>query len=126
MSSTEVVFEKTKNIPPNIAIKELKVSIYKEEDATIVKSEAFDLVSYGETKEEAIKNFTEDLYLFLVTCIELEKLDFVLESLGWERKGKEISPPPYIPEKTENQAEIEKIPMAPIIDRVRADGRAHI
>ncbi|MGA1844012.1 MAG: type II toxin-antitoxin system HicB family antitoxin [bacterium] len=74
----------------------IPVSFFKEGRMFVAYSTVLDLSTCGETFEEAKKNFTEALSIFIEECIRMGTLVEVLESYGWEKIGKSWQPPAYI------------------------------
>ena len=80
---------------------QVSVCFMKEKESFVAYSPALDLSTCGRTLEEAKKNFLEALDIFFEDCTEMGTLDKVLESLGWEKKGrKQWLPPIPVHEET--------------------------
>jgi predicted RNase H-like HicB family nuclease len=65
----------------------LKVSaeVVFEDGVFVAESPELDIASQGCTKEEALRNLKEALYLFLETCFEMGTLDQVLHQSGFSK-----------------------------------------
>jgi predicted RNase H-like HicB family nuclease len=75
------------------------VCFFKEKNTFIAYSQALDLSTSGRTLEEAQKNFTEALDIFIEECAEMGTLEDVLETCGWSKVPKKgWAPPTYIGE----------------------------
>lgn len=62
---------------------ELPIRITKKEKWYVAACPALDVISQGETEEQAKKNLGEALHLFLVSCLERGTLDAVLRECGF-------------------------------------------
>lgn len=87
---------------------DLRVSVKREDGCIIVYCPELELSSYGETIEDAMKNFTEVLEIFFEDIIKRGTIEDVLRECGWHKvSSKPIPhwvPPAFIAEK--------KIPLA--------------
>lgn len=70
------------------------VCFMKERETFVAYSHALDLSTCGRTLEEAKKNFLEAIEIFFEECTAMGTLEKVLESLGWEKKGRKKWLPP--------------------------------
>jgi predicted RNase H-like HicB family nuclease len=85
-------------ISKNILNTKLYLQITESEDGYFVAyAPAFELSSYGKSKDEAIKNFSEVLELFIEDLVENKKLYEVLVGLGWKIHKKSIEAPKIEP-----------------------------
>jgi predicted RNase H-like HicB family nuclease len=65
-----------------IALK-LPIKVTRKGNLYIAACSALDVVTQGETEDQARKNIREALYLFLRSCIERGTLDAVLKECGF-------------------------------------------
>jgi len=72
----------------------IPVIFLKERNSFVAYSPVVDLTSCGVSLESAKKNFEEALEIFFEECVEMETLDKVLESLGWEKNRRNQWIPP--------------------------------
>jgi len=79
----------------------------KEKDTYIVYSHSLDLSAYGNSINEAKKNFNSTLQIFLRETSKKGTLDEVLSELGWEKT--EVAPEPrWIPPLVINTNDVEE------------------
>lgn len=64
---------------------ELSVVYFREGDAFIAYTPALDLSSYGATLDEARKNISEAVAVFIQDVVERGTIEAVLEECGWQR-----------------------------------------
>ena len=85
------------------AIKASVPVIYmKEGHAFLCYSPAFDLVAHGDSFEDAERSFARTLKLFMQEVTKKGTWKRVLEEYGWERIGKEWSPPRIIGQESKD------------------------
>ena len=69
------------------------VQIWKEDNQFVAHAMPLDVMSSGETQEEARKALDEAVHLFLVTAADIGTLDEILQEAGYELKeGRWIGP----------------------------------
>jgi len=61
----------------------LPIRLEKREKWFLASCDVLDVVTQGETEEQARKNIGDALYLFLMSCIERGTLDVVLRQCGF-------------------------------------------
>jgi predicted RNase H-like HicB family nuclease len=61
----------------------LAIKISKKGEWFIASCSSLDVITQGETQEQARRNITEALYLFFRSCIERGTLDAVLKQCGF-------------------------------------------
>ena len=74
----------------------IPVIYLKEGDTFICYSPAFDLVSHGDSFEDAEKSFWQSLKLFVEQVSKKETWPEVLREYGWEKVKKAWTPPRVI------------------------------
>ena len=74
----------------------MPVIYMKEGDAFICYSPAFDLVSHGDSFEDAEKSFAVTLKIFMEGVTQKGTWKEVLKEYGWEKVKHEWSPPRII------------------------------
>ncbi len=80
------------------------VQIWKEGDTYVARAVPLDVMSCGESPEEARKNLTEAVDLFLKTASAHGTLVEVLEECGYVREGAEWRAPKLLLSETVTQA----------------------
>ncbi len=87
----------------NVSIKfALPVSILKEGNSFIAYTPALDLSTFGDTFEDARKNFDEAVNIFFEELVEMGTIDEVLAGLGWQKQNNTFMPPVVIANQTES------------------------
>lgn len=71
----------------------LPVSIFLQGNSFIAYTPALDVSTYGKSKAEAQKNFTELVDTFFSSFEDARQLGQVLESLGWTKQKASWQPP---------------------------------
>ncbi|WP_420266198.1 type II toxin-antitoxin system HicB family antitoxin [Candidatus Magnetominusculus dajiuhuensis] len=66
----------------------LPVKFKKKKDVVIASCPVLDVVTQGETVEDARNNIKEAVSLFISTCLEIGTLDAVLKECGFEAAEK--------------------------------------
>ena len=74
---------------------EVPVSMSCQGNQFIAYSHALDLVTCGDTREQAQQNFHEAVQIFIEDLIEQDVLDDVLEELGWAKEDEHWTPPAW-------------------------------
>ncbi len=77
----------------NVGYNNLPVIFMKEGKVFIAYTPALDLSAHGRSIDEAKKNFSEVLSLFLEELVEHDTLGRVLENMGWKKKQSQWQPP---------------------------------
>ncbi|MBI5427082.1 MAG: hypothetical protein HZA02_02250 [Nitrospinae bacterium] len=75
---------------------EYTVQIWKEGDRFVAHAMPLDIMSCGETPEQAGKALDEAVRLFLATASEMGTLDEVLEEAGYEHCGQNWRGPSWV------------------------------
>ena len=86
----------------------LPVTILREGDAFVAHTPALDLSTVGNYLEEAQKNFSEAVNLFLEEAYSMGTLDDVLNEMGWKRKAQDWVPPVVV----EHNSQTFQIPLS--------------
>lgn len=87
----------------NVSIKfALPVSILKEGNSFIAYTPALDLSTFGDTFEDARKNFDEAVNIFFEELVKMGTVDEVLTGLGWQKQNNTFMPPVVIANQTES------------------------
>lgn len=73
---------------------EVEVLLVKEGDHWVSYAPSLKLSSYGQTKEEAKKGFTEALEIFITDTVRKGTLERLLIDYGWTLSRKAYQPPP--------------------------------
>jgi len=76
----------------------IPVIFMKEGDIFVCTSPALDLVSHGDSFEDAYKSFKTTLHLFVAEVTRMGTWDKVLSDCGWKKAHKKFSPPEIIGE----------------------------
>jgi len=63
----------------------LPVSIFKEGETFVAYTPALDISTHGDSLEEAKKQFSELVRIFIQELEQTGKTDEVLQSLGWQK-----------------------------------------
>jgi len=92
-------------------------AIHVEDDVFVSSCPPLDVVSQGETKEEALKNLAEATRLFIETCYQMGTLDQVLGELGFS-KTEELS------ESADDDATLD-VPLHLLVAQHHAENHAH-
>ena len=88
-------------MPTKITVDSIPVCFLRERNSFIAYSPVLDLTTCGRSFEEAKNNFSEAMDIFFEECLEMGTLGKVLESLGWEKKGrKQWLPPVQVAEES--------------------------
>ena len=74
----------------------LKVSVFKEGEHFIANCTDLDLVTYGDSYEQALKHFDEALEGFIEECVAKGVLRKVLLECGFQEDRKTLKPPEEI------------------------------
>ncbi len=85
----------------------LPIAFYKEGSTIIASCPVIDLVTCGDTYEEARQNFTEALQSFLEECIEMDTIDSVLISCGFTKHQHKKSAPSWESPESIAQSDIQ-------------------
>lgn len=80
------------------------VQVWKEGDTYVARAVPLDVMSCGETSEEARKNLAEAVDLFLKTASNHGTLVEILEECGYVRKGNEWHAPKLLLSETVTQS----------------------
>lgn len=80
----------------------LPISILKEGDIFIAYTPALDLSTYGDTFEDAQRNFVEAVNIFFEELMEMGTMNEVLEGLGWQKQNNMFTPPVVVANQTES------------------------
>jgi predicted RNase H-like HicB family nuclease len=86
-------------MPKKIALG-VQVIFLREGESFIAHCPALDLATNGDTFEQAQSNFREASRIFMEHIFQNGTVDEVLESLGWEIKNDEWSPPMIVSQET--------------------------
>lgn len=70
----------------------IPVLLWKEDDLFVVQTPALELSTFGETEEEAMREFDDAVRLFFEVCTERRTLNDALLKLGWEIKDTKWDP----------------------------------
>jgi predicted RNase H-like HicB family nuclease len=79
---------------------EIPVVILREDKLFVAYTPVLDVASQGDTFEEAQKNFSEAVQLFVEEIIEMGTVDEVLTSMGWNKNQDTYSPPTAVMQQT--------------------------
>lgn len=74
---------------------EIPITILKEGSLFIAHSPALDLMTQGDSVQDAKRMFAEAAALFIEECVRMKTLDDVLFELGWEKIHNEWHPPSF-------------------------------
>ena len=74
----------------------LTVSVFKEDEHFIADCSALDLVTYGDSYEQALKHFEEACSLFIEECVDKGVLREVLLECGFQEDRKTLKPPEVV------------------------------
>lgn len=80
------------------------IQLWKEGDTCVARAAPLDVMSCGETPEEARTNLTEAVDLFLKTASAHGTLADILEECGYVRDGEEWRAPKLLLSETVTQA----------------------
>lgn len=75
---------------------EYTVQIWKEGNQHIAHATPLDVVSSGQTQENAKAALREAVHLFLDTALEMGTLEDILKECGYEFRGNDWISPPWI------------------------------
>jgi predicted RNase H-like HicB family nuclease len=75
---------------------EYTVHIWKEDDQFVAHAMPLDVMSSGETADQARAVLDEAVHLFLTTCASQGSLDEVLREAGYEEQCGEWTSPPWV------------------------------
>lgn len=62
-----------------------RVRVFKKNGRYIADAYEYKVVSSGNSREEAIENLKEAIYLFMETCYNNDTIDEMMESLGFKK-----------------------------------------
>ncbi len=75
---------------------DIQVVFLKEGDIFVCMSPSLDLVSHGDSYEDALRSFKTTLKIFLTETVKLGTLKKVLLDCGWTAEGKKLVAPRII------------------------------
>jgi predicted RNase H-like HicB family nuclease len=75
---------------------EYTLQIWKEGNQFIAHAMPLDVMSSGQTPDEARKALTEAVHLFLETAADMGTLDEILQEAGYELKQENWISPPWV------------------------------
>ena len=81
---------------------DIPLILLKEGDIFVCMSPALDLVSHGDSYEDAVKSFRSTLSIFFAEIVKMGTLEKVLLDCGWQKIKRKFVPPQFIGEQNQS------------------------